>query len=137
MDRRRPRLRPHYCGVGLGVAAPAGIACVGVGVADGAGVALAVGVAVGEAAAGEVCGEAAGVAALAGVGVAACTALGVGLGLGCMFIAFLSASLPSGPNITRITLFWPSLAASCGTAISYCQVDPTNLSPFSLTSQRA
>src|SRR6185312_655634 len=70
-----------------------------------------------------------------GTGVA--TALGVGLAFGCMFIAFLSVSFPSGPNTILIPLFCASFITSCGTATAYTQVDPTNLSPCLLTSHRA
>src|SRR5262249_31673854 len=99
-----------------------------------------VAVAAGAAGCGDTSGVALGVAELSGDalgnGDATGVAVGVGLGLGCMFIALLSASFPSGAKTIWRTLFWLSLAASCGTATSYCQVDPTNLSPFSLTSQR-
>src|SRR5262245_30280873 len=80
-----PRLRlSYYCGVGLGVAAPAGADCCG----EAAGVALGV-------------GELTGVAVFSGVAVA--TGAAVGLAFGCMFMANLSFSLPSGPNKTMIS----------------------------------
>ena len=85
-----------YCGVGLAVA---GVVC-GTGVT--LGVVIAFGVAVGTAATGVA--EASGVATETGVGVAAVNA-GVGVGLGCMFIALLSSTFPSGPYVIWIELF--------------------------------
>jgi hypothetical protein len=126
-----------YSGVGLGVAVADGITCGGAvtGVALGsiAGVAFTLGVAVADGVAS--CGGVPVDAGTDGAGVA--TELGVGLGFGCMFIAFLSASLPSGPNTILMPLFWLSLAGSCGTATAYCHSDPTNLSPALFTSQCA
>ena len=78
------------CGVGLAVSA--GVAC-----GDATGVALAPGVTVGEAAGVAVAlgdGEPAGVADTCGL------ALGVGLGLDCMFAALLSFNFASGPKTT-------------------------------------
>ena len=82
-----------HCGVGLGVAVVTGVALGAIaGVAAGLGVDC--GVAVGDGVA-----SCAGVPADAGTdGAGVATAVGVGLALGCMFIAFLSVSLPSGPN---------------------------------------
>ena len=124
-----------YCGVGLGVAVADGAVT---GVALGiAGVALELGVGCGVAVGDGVvsCGGVPADVGTEAVGVA--TALGVGLGFACMFIAFLSVSFPSGPNTIWIPLFWLSFAASCGIATAYTQVDPTNLSPCLLTSHRA
>lgn len=134
-------LASYICGVGLGVAVAEGVTCGGVltGVALGAiaGVAFTFGVGCGVASCIGVPDDE-GDPAVTGVadafGVTA--AVGVGLGFGCMFIAFLSTSFPSGPNTIWIPLFWLSLATSCGTATAYIQVDPTNLSPCLVTSHR-
>ena len=130
----KPSPAPNlYCGIGLGVAVVAGVALGAI-----AGVAVALGVGCG-AAVGDGVASCAGVPADVGdSGVAGVAAtVGVGLAFACMFIAFLSVSFPSGPNTIWIPLFWLSLATSCGTATAYTHVDPTNLSPCLVTSQRA
>src|SRR5947209_12927694 len=100
------------------------------GVAEGVGLVVAAGVAL-------TSGKAAGVAVPIGVGVAVAIALDVGLACGCRFIAVLSFIRLSGRKAISIALFWLVFVMSCGTATTYSQTDPTNLSPFSLNTQRA
>src|SRR6476469_4260747 len=126
-----------YCGVGLGVAVGDGIACcaavAGVALGTTAGVGLVPGVAVAD-------GDAscAGLPADVGAdGVGVATALGVGLGFGCMFLAFLSVSFPSGPKKIPISLFCALFPKSWGTKTTYCHVEPKNLSFSLLNSHRA